>query len=150
VKRLAAFGAALVVAAAGSGAGQATTDTPSPGTAVRAWSKALNANDNAAAGKLFAKSARVVQPPVIDGLLSTPALATEFNNTLPCAGRVVHMTIEGDTVIATFVLGHRPKHTCDAPGQKAAALFVVQKGKIVFWEQVAVPKAKKPPSGPVA
>ena len=149
MKRLAAFGAALAVAAAGSGAGQATTDTPSPAAVVRAWSKALNANDNAAAGKLFAKHARVIQAP-FDGLIPTPAIAVEFNASLPCAGHIVRMTIKGDTVVATFVLGHRPKHTCDAPGQKAAALFVVRNGKIVLWEQVPVPKTKKPPSGPAA
>jgi len=147
VKRLAAFGAALVVAAAGSGAGQATTGAPSPTVVVRAWSKALDANDNAAAGRLFAKNAHIIQPPVVDGLLATSALATAFNDSLPCAGRIVRMAMKGDTVVATFVLGRRPKHTCDAPGQQAAALFVVRKGKIVLWEQVAVPKAPKPPGG---
>jgi limonene-1,2-epoxide hydrolase len=146
VQRLAALGAALAVAAACSGAALATTDTPSPAAVVRAWSKALNANDNEAAGRLFAKNARVVQGP-LDARLPTQALAAVFNNTLPCAGRIITLEVKGNTVLATFVLGHRPKHTCDGPGQKAAALFVVKKGKITLWEQVAVPPA---PSGPTA
>jgi limonene-1,2-epoxide hydrolase len=147
VERLAALGAALAVAAAGSGAAQATTVTPSPGAVVRAWSKALNANDNAAAGRLFAKNARVIQGQ-LDARIPTQALAAAFNSSLPCAGRIVRMTVKGNEVLATFVLGHRPKHTCDGPGQKAAALFVVQKGKITLWEQVAVPPP--PSSGPSA
>ena len=146
MQRLAALGAALAVAAACSGAALATTDTPSPAAVVRAWSKALNANDNEAAGRLFAKNARVVQGP-LDARLPTQALAAVFNNTLPCAGRIITLEVKGNTVLATFVLGHRPKHTCDGPGQKAAALFVVKKGKITLWEQVAVPPA---PSGPTA
>jgi len=148
VQRLAALGAALAVAAACTGAALAATDTPSPAAVVRAWSKALNANDNEAAGRLFARNARIVQG-TLDARLPTPAVAAVFNNTLPCAGRVVAMEVKGDTVVATFVLGHRPKHTCDAPGQKAAALFVVKKGKITLWEQVAVPPATKK-SGPTA
>ena len=143
MERLAALGAALAVAAAGSGAAQATTGTPSPAAVVRAWSKALNANDNAAAGRLFAKNARVIQGP-LDALLRTQALAAVFNNSLPCAGRIVAMTVRGERVVATFVLGHRPKHTCDGPGQKAAALFVVHKGKIVLWEQIAAPAESGP------
>ena len=43
-------------------------------------------------------------------------------------------------MLATFVLGQRPKHRCDAPGQKAAALFVIRNGKIVLWKQVPVPQ----------
>jgi limonene-1,2-epoxide hydrolase len=145
VERLAALGVALAVAAAGSGAARATTHVRSPAAVVRAWSKALNANDNEAAGRLFAKNARVIQGP-LDARIPTHALAVEFNDTLPCAGRILRMSVKGDRVVATFVLGHRPKHTCDGPGQQAAALFVVQKGKIVLWEQVAVPA----PSGPTA
>ena len=48
--------------------------------------------------------------------------------------------VKGNRATATFVLGERPKHHCDGPGTKAAALFVVRNGKIVLWQQVAVPK----------
>jgi len=113
---------------------------PSPTAVVRAWSAALNRNDNAAAAELFAPRARVIQG-TVDVRLTHP-LALAFNESLPCAGRIVRLQVEGSTVVATFVLGQRPKHRCDGPGQKAAALFVVRNGKITLWEQVAVPAAK--------
>jgi limonene-1,2-epoxide hydrolase len=128
--------AALVVAAVSIA--QAAFAAPSPAAVVRAWSKALNANDNEHAARLFAPGARVVQPGV-DVRLVSHKLAVEFNDALPCAGRIVAITVHGSSATATFVLGHRPKHRCDGPGQKAAALFVVRNGKIVRWEQVPVP-----------
>lgn len=128
------LGAVFVVAAAGTAQAVAT-----PAQVVRAWSHALNTNDNQAAARLFALNARVVQPGV-DVVLDSHALAVGFNNALPCAGRIVGLRITGNRVLATFVLGQRPKHRCDAPGQKAAALFVVRNGKIVLWRQVPVPE----------
>ena len=110
----------------------------SPAQGVRAWSKALNADDNAAAGALFAPNARVVQGP-LDVRLRTRALAVEFNAALPCAGKIVELRVSGDRVTATFMLGERPRHHCDAPGTKAAALFEIRKGKIVLWKQIPVP-----------
>jgi limonene-1,2-epoxide hydrolase len=123
----------------GAAAVDAATDAASPAHVVRAWSKALNANRNVAAARLFAPNARVVQPGV-DVRLRTRAFAVAFNAALPCAGRIVRLTVEGHRATATFVLGHRPQHRCDGPGQKAAALFVVRAGKIVLWEQVPVPQ----------
>jgi limonene-1,2-epoxide hydrolase len=111
---------------------------PSPPAIVRQWSAALNANDNVAAARLFAPNARVIQGP-LDVRLSTPALALAFNESLPCAGKVLRITAQGNRATAVFLLGHRPKHVCDGPGQKAAAVFVVRNGKIVLWEQVPVP-----------
>jgi hypothetical protein len=122
--------ASLVVAAHGSS---------SPAAVAHAGSRALNANRNVAAAKLFAPDARVVQPGV-DVRLSSLALAIGFNDALPCAGRIVATSVHGNRVVATFVLGRRPKHRCDAPGLKAAALFVVRDGKITLWQQVPVPK----------
>jgi len=110
-----------------------------PAQVVRAWSHALNANDNEHAGRLFAPNARVVQPGV-DVRLNSHALAVAFNNALPCAGLIVKLRVTGNRAIATFVLGQRPKHRCDAPGQKAAALFVIRGGKIVLWKQIPVPE----------
>ena len=124
-----AFLASLVVAANAS---------PSPAAVARAWSEDLNANRNAAAARLFASNARVVQPGV-DVVLTSRALAVGFNNALPCAGRIVAIQVHGDRAVATFVLGQRPKHHCASPGVKAAALFVVHDGKITLWKQVAVP-----------
>jgi hypothetical protein len=139
--------ALLVVAVAGSGAATAARNSASPAAVARAWSKNLNANRNVAAARLFAPNARVVQPGV-DVVLSSRALAIGFNDSLPCAGRIVAITVDGNRAVATFVLGQRPKHRCDAPGMKAAALFVVRSGKITLWKQVAVPKPNA--DGPIA
>jgi hypothetical protein len=114
------------------------TSSASPAAVARAWSKDLNANRNAAAARLFALNARVVQPGV-DVRLTSRALAIGFNNALPCAGRIVAIQVRGNRATATFVLGQRPKHHCSSPGVKAAALFVVRNGKITLWKQVAVP-----------
>ena len=126
------------MAAAGSGAALASGQAASPAQVVRAWSHALNLNHNAAAGALFARNARVVQSGV-DAVLTSRALANAFNAALPCAGRIIAISMRGNRATATFVLGHRPQHRCDGPGQKAAALFVVANGKIVLWQQVPVP-----------
>jgi limonene-1,2-epoxide hydrolase len=140
VRRLSALGAALVVAAAGSGAVSAAQK---PAAVVRAWSAALNANRNGDAARLFAPNAHIVQPGV-DIRLATRAIAVGFNNALPCAGKITRLEITGSRVVATFVLAERPRHRCDAPGVKAAALFDVRNGKIVLWQQVAVPEDKLP------
>ena len=115
---------------------------PSPPAIVRRWNAALNANDNRAAAALFARGARVLQSGVDVRL--TPQLAVAFNAGLPCGGKIVRLQRNRNRVVATFVLTERPRHRCDAPGVLAAALFVVQKGRIVLWEQVAVPPTKKP------
>jgi limonene-1,2-epoxide hydrolase len=138
MKRLPALIAALAVAAAGSGGAAAAPTAASPAAVARAWSEALNANHNVEAAKLFAPNARILQPG-LDARLTTRALAIAFNASLPCAGRIVAVTVTGIRAIATFVLGERPKHHCDAPGVKAAALFVVRGGKITLWAQVPVP-----------
>ncbi len=114
----------------------------SPAQVARAWSHDLNANHNAAAAQLFAPNARVVQPGV-DVRLTTRRLAIGFNGALPCAGRIVAISVHGDRAVATFVLGQRPKHRCGSPGVKAAALFVVHGGRITLWQQVAVPPDKR-------
>jgi hypothetical protein len=116
---------------------------PSPPAIVRAWSRDLNTNDNEAAAALFARGARVIQPGVDVRL--TAKLALAFNKSLPCGGRITRIQRKGDRVTATFVLTERPGHRCDGPGQTAAALFVVQKGLITRWQQVAVPP-KPPPA----
>ena len=49
--------------------------------------------------------------------------------------------IDGDQVTATFELGQRPGHHCDAPGAVAYAVFQVLDGKIVLWNQIEGPAA---------
>jgi limonene-1,2-epoxide hydrolase len=134
VGRLVLLGVVLVTAAAGTARAAAT-----PAQVVRAWSRALNANHNVAAARLFAPDARIVQPGV-DVRLDSRALAVAFNESLPCAGKIVEIKVRGNRATAVFVLGERPKHRCDAPGVKAAAVFVVRDGKIVLWQQVPVPE----------
>jgi ketosteroid isomerase-like protein len=128
-------GAVLAVAAAGSAQALAAGK---PAQVVRAWSAALNANDNERAATLFAKNAHIIQAG-FEIPLTTHKLAVAFNASLPCAGKVTKVTVKGNRATAVFLLGERPKHHCDAPGKKAAAVFTVRNGKIVRWEQIAVP-----------
>jgi limonene-1,2-epoxide hydrolase len=145
MRRLLLAGAVLIVAAVGSGIAQGAQETRTPTQVVRAWSHALNTNDNVGAARLFAYNAHVVQPGV-DAILFSARLARIFNEGLPCGGEITRLQVSKRAIVATFRLHERPKHRCDAPGTLAAALFVVQKGRIVLWEQVAVPKQ----SGPTA
>lgn len=112
---------------------------PSPPAVVRAWSRALNANDNLAAARLFADDARVVQQPVLDVRVSFQQ-ALAFNEGLPCGGTIIALERHGNRVVATFRLKDRPQHHCTGVGQKAAAAFTVSRGKIVRWEQVPPPE----------
>ena len=124
---LAVLAAAL---AAGCGGGP-----PSPESVVRAWSRAINDDDNEAAAELFAPGAQVVQA----GRTLTLAdeeQAEAFNASLPCSGSIVSLAESGETVTATFRLGHRETTRCDGPGTEATALFRVRDGKIVLWHQL--------------
>ncbi len=104
---------------------------------VRAWSRALNASDDQSAGSLFALRAIAIQGSFAVRL-NTARSAVVWNSGLPCSGRIVRLRLLARNVVkATFVLGHRKGHRCDAPGQLAAARFTVVKGKITRWEQVA-------------
>ena len=109
---------------------------------MRAWSKALNESDDKAAGALFAPGAVTIQG-TFAVRLNNARTATLWNSGLPCGGRIAKLTVKGNVVTATFVLGHRKGHKCDGPGQLAAARFTVVRGKITRWEQVA-PDAPKP------
>jgi limonene-1,2-epoxide hydrolase len=123
--------ATLVLAGCGS-------HSASPRSVVRAWSDALNADENGRAADLFAKDAQVVQGDLVRRLHSH-ADAVAFNRSLPCSGRIVALTVRGNEVQATFVLGDRGFSRCDGPGERAAAIFKVRDGKIVLWHQVRVP-----------
>jgi hypothetical protein len=101
---------------------------------TRAWSAALNRNDNEAAARLFADGALIVQNG--SETLETHADAVHWNAGLPCGGRITRLERHGkDEVIAQFELTERPRHSCDAPGGAAAAVFQVKDGKIVTWHQ---------------
>ena len=125
--------ATLVLTACGSHAPR------SPESVARAWSAALDRNDNEAAGKLFAAGAEIVQNGAL--VLRSHRDAVEWNALLPCGGRITSVTANGrDQVLVIFRLTERPRHRCDAPGAKAAALFRVEDGEIVLWHQTNVPE----------
>jgi SnoaL-like domain len=112
---------------------------PSPQSVVRAWSEAVNSEDNEGAARLFAEGARVVQGASVRRL-ETFAEARDWNAALPCAGRILSLSERGDTVRATFLLGNRGRRSrCDGPGARALALFRVRDGKIVLWHQLESP-----------
>jgi hypothetical protein len=154
--------APATTAPAGTGAAPPITttgDRPVPAELaqiVLAWSAAINRNDNAAAAELFAKGAIVAQSAVFQ--LVDKSTAVLWNDGLPCAGTVVELRMVQNAVVATYVLGQRPKHQCDTPGHRAGAAFVIDHGKIAVWEQVPVndagpgtPTTSTPtPTGPVA
>jgi limonene-1,2-epoxide hydrolase len=109
-----------------------------PEQVARAWSAALNADDNAAAGALFAKDAQVIQGDVT--LLHTKDEATHWNSLLPCGGAIVGITKQAtDEVLVIFRLQERRFHVCDGPSDEAAAVMRVEHGKITLWHQVPPP-----------
>ncbi len=115
---------------------------PSTESVVRAWSQALNTEDNERAADLFARNAEIVQGDTVT-TLRTHRDAVRWNSSLPCSGRIVSITAKGQTATATFLLGDRQHSRCDGPGEHASAIFRVVKGKIVLWHQT---EAATPPA----
>jgi len=130
----------LVLLASGCGDSQ-----PSAQSVVRAWSQALNAEDNKGAADLFAPGAEVVQGSTVIHL-QTHAQAEAWNSSLPCSGKIVSIRSHGETARATFRLGDRQHSRCDGPGELATALFKVVKGKIVLWHQAGASTAPPRPT----
>ena len=124
-----------------SGCGGSTSSPPSE--VVRAWSAALDHNDNERAARLFAHGAQIVQNG--EETLLTHADAVRWNAGLPCGGRISHLEQHGkNQVLAVFELQNRPQHRCDGLGQQAATIFEVEHGEIVLWHQTAVPQRFAP------
>ena len=138
---LALLAVPLALAAGCGGSGPPTE----PEEVVRAWSSAINEGDDARAASLFARDAKVIQSGRTLRLRNAK-VARRWNSGLPCAGKIVETRVEGDEVTATFELGERPGHDCDAPGVVAYALVQVLDGKIVLWHQVDGP-ADEPAEG---
>jgi limonene-1,2-epoxide hydrolase len=122
--------ALAVLALAGCGGGE-----PSPESVVRAWSEAVNSEDNSAAAHLFAENARVIQGNDVRRL-RTFREARAWNAALPCSGRILILEARGELVRATFELGDRGETQCDGPGERTQAVFRVEQGKIVLWHQI--------------
>ena len=88
---------------AGCGSGPPSTES-----VVRAWSQALNQDDNDTAANLFAPNARVVQGNTVLRL-KTHEDAVAWNSALPCSGLITSIHSRGAIVTATFRLGDRAK-----------------------------------------
>ena len=105
---------------------------------VRAWTKRLNAGDNAGVARLFSLPATIIQGPYVYRL-TTRAQIARWHAGLPCSGRILSIAYRGNFATAVFRLANRGSHPCDAPGTLAAARFKIVDRKIASWEQVAVP-----------
>jgi hypothetical protein len=129
-----------VLALTACGGGSSSASAPE---VVRAWSAALDRNDNEHAARLFADGAQIVQNG--EEILLTHADAVRWNAGLPCGGRISHLVLHGKSqVLAIFELRNRPHHRCDAVGGQAAAIFRVEDGQIVLWHQTVVPERFEP------
>jgi limonene-1,2-epoxide hydrolase len=118
----------------------------SPATVARAWSSALDRNDNEDAARLFADGATIVQGGEL--VLHDHAAAVKWNAMLPCGGAIESVTTQSQTdVLVVFRLDERPQHRCDGPGARTAALFRVEDGKIVLWHQTQAPPLGETPGG---
>ena len=134
----------LVALVAAPGSAATTRDSPTATKRiVRAWSARLNAYDNVGAAKLFARPAVFVQGGGALRLETASDIAL-WHRLLPCAGRIVSISVKGELATAVFVLANGKNRRCDAPGAKAAAVFRVHNGKIVAWAQIPVPAPKGP------
>jgi len=131
--RARAAGLALAAVTLATGCG---SSSPSAESVVRAWSQALNSEDNARAADLFAAGAEIVQQGEVR-TLRTHADALRWNASLPCSGRIVSIRSAGQTATATFELADREHSRCDGPGERTTAIFRVVEGKIVLWHQTA-------------
>ena len=130
----------LAVLALTACGGKKTASAPE---VVRAWSAALDRNDNEQAANLFAPGAKIIQNGEV--ILATHSDAVRWNAALPCGGRITRLEVRGkDEVLAVFDLDERPGHTCDGPGAQAATIFQVEHGRIVLWHQTPVPEQAAP------
>lgn len=126
--------AALVAGCGGTGRAEAPKP-PAPEEIVRSWSAALNSGDDRRAAALFADGAKITQGDVVYTLANeTDRLG--FNAGLPCSGQILTVHADGGEVIATFQLGERTNHRCDAPGAKTTAVFTIRDGRIVAFRQL--------------
>jgi hypothetical protein len=155
-----AVGVVLLVAAAGNTAAATSSRSGSSHAAptaaerrmaaiVHEWSDRLNARDFAGIARLFALPATLIQGPY-EYRLPTRHDVALWHSELPCGGKILRIIYSGRFATAVFRLSNRGKTKCDAPGALAAARFEIVGGKIVSWQQVAVPAKQKQPVGPVA
>ena len=87
-------------------AGAASADSPAATKRiVRTWSARLNAYDNAGVARLFARPAVFVQGGAALRLETYSDIAL-WHSLLPCAGRIVSISVKGENATAVFVLAN--------------------------------------------
>ena len=107
------LGAILLAAAALTGCGG--HGSTSPESVARAWSAALDRNDNESAANLFADDAKIVQGGELD--LRDHAAAVQWNAMLPCGGTITSVTTQSKTdVLVVFKLEGAPAAPLRRPG----------------------------------
>jgi hypothetical protein len=150
VHRWAILTCALLLAGCGGSTVKQQHETKPPSKAeqmkavVRAWSARLDAGDNAGLAQLFRVPVLMTQGQYVFRLVTRSQVA-RWHATLPCSGHIVSITVKGRIATAVFRLGNRTTSRCDAPGTLAAARFTIVGGKIVAWEQIAVPPQQAAP-----
>lgn len=105
----------------------------SPEQVVRGWSDAINHDRNDDAAELIAPNAKIVQQGRAFLLLAR-ADARRFNASLPCQGKIVALSTEGNRVRATFLLDNRGTFACGGVGTTDTAVFTIRHGRISVWE----------------
>ena len=110
---------------------------------VHAWSDDLNTSSYGKLARLFRLPATMVQGQYVYTLRSARDVA-RWHSGLPCAGHVVSVKVAGNVATAVFKRGTRKGHKCDAPGQLAAAQFLIVHGLIRAWQQVPPPAQPAP------
>jgi limonene-1,2-epoxide hydrolase len=143
--RLVVIGLLGALVAAPSSPAVATDSVDATKRVVREWSARVNAYDNDGVARLFARPAAVAQGGAVYALRTYDEIAL-WHKGLPCAARIVSITVKGQDATAVFVLRNGPHRRCDAPGGKVAGVFHINGGKIVAWAQIPLPKR----DGPVA
>jgi hypothetical protein len=127
----------LLVIAVLAGCGAAGSGS-SPANVVRAWTKAVGADDNEAAANLFAPNAEVVEPGS-DLRLATHSDAVIWNAARSCAGRIVSLTTQGNEVRTVLELVNRRSSVCAAPGRHERAVLEIDSGKIAVLHELSSP-----------
>jgi len=122
----------LAVAAAGCGGSSQRT----PAQVVRAWSAALNRDDEETASALFGPKAVFVAGDY-QTVLRTRAEVLAFHRAMGWCGPIVRLVANGNEVEAQFSLASRPNGRCERGGrERGSVYFRIRDGKIVFFDQI--------------
>jgi hypothetical protein len=112
------------------------------GRVIRGWLLALDRQDYEQAAYYFAPGA-IIDQGRRPFRLRTPALARNFNASLPCRAELVRLKDEGKTVLATFSLHEGPGGPCTG---LVKVRYTIRKGKFTEWRQL--PNIRRAPAPP--